>query len=176
MQFAPGTGTIQATTLENQFYTLISLIQSIELDPAKNDKTVNAVSGTVDTDTNLFTGTAQIYAQIIRNSSNGKVEISYPNPYIDVIYTEGSGGDSKANGLITEALVERALLLMAAEREKKRTEAVFALRLTTPTWAFLDVPLNSPIAHNSIFRFNFNIQTITTFTGNGETRSAVEYL
>lgn len=176
--FTPGTGaTVTATTLENQLFTLISLIQSIEFDPAKNDKTVNAISGTTDTDTNLLNGSAQIYAQMLRDSSTGEINISYPNPYTGVIYTEGTGGDSKnTSGLITEALVERALLLIAAEREKKRVEAVFALRLTTPTWALLDVPLNSPVPHNAIFRFNFNILTTTTFTGSGETRSAVEYL
>lgn len=177
MLFTPGTGaTITATTLENQFFTLISLIQSIEFDPAKNDKAVNTISGTTDTDTNLLNGSAQIYAQVLRDATTGELNISYPVPYTGVTYTEGTGGDSKNTLGITSALVERALLLIAAERERKRIESIFTLRLTNPTWALLDVPLNSPVPHNAIFKFNFNIQTTTTFTGSGETRSAVEYL
>lgn len=176
MQFAPGTGTIQATTLENQFYTLCSLIQSIERDAAKNDKGVNMLSYTIDTDTDIATGSASLFCTVTRNTTTGALEFAYPNPYTGVTYTEGTGGDSKAGGTIIEALAERAYLIIAAEREKKRNDPTFSNKLTNPTWSILDVPLNSPVAHNAIFKFSFNLQTQTTFTGSGDTRNAVEYL
>lgn len=177
MEFNPGTGgTISAITLENQFFTLCSLIQGIERDAAKNDKGVNLLTYTIDTDTDIASGSASIYCTITRNSTTGILEFVYPNPYTGITYAEGSGGDSKASGLITEALVERAYLIITAEREKKRNDPNFANKLTNPTWSINDVPLNSPIAHNAIFKFSFNMQTQTTFTGNGESRFAVEYL
>jgi hypothetical protein len=175
MIFAPGTGTITATTLENQFFTLCSLLQSIERDAVKNDKAVNTLSYTIDTDTDIASGSISIFCTITRNSA-GILEFTYPNPYTGITYTEGTGGDSKASGLITEALVERAYLIITAEREKKRNDPNFNNKLTNPSWSINDVPLNSPIAHNAIFKFSFNLQTQTTFTGNGESRYAVEYL
>lgn len=177
MLFTPGTGaTITAVTLENQFYTLMSMIQGVERDASKNDKGVNILSYTIDTDTDIATGSASIYCTITRNSTSGILEFTYPNPYSGVAYTEGSGGDSKANGGIIEALVERIFLIIAAEREKKRNDPSFTNKLINPTWSINDVPLNSPVAHNALFKFNFNLQTKTTFTGNGETRNVVEYL
>lgn len=48
MLFTPGTGaTITAVTLENQFYTLMSMIQGVERDASKNDKGVNILSYTI---------------------------------------------------------------------------------------------------------------------------------
>ncbi|MGL4498571.1 MAG: hypothetical protein ACRC78_12530 [Planktothrix sp.] len=176
MIFAPGTGTINATTLENQFFTLCSLIQNIERDAAKNDKGVNLLTYSIDGDTAIMSGSASVYCTIIRNITTGILEYIYPNPYTGVTYTEGTGGDSKSSGIITESLVERAYLMIAAEREKKRNDPNFSNKLTNPTWSINDVPLNSPIPHNAIFKFNFNLQTQTTFTGNGESRFAVEYL
>lgn len=177
MQFNPGTGgTITASTLENQFFTLCSLIQNVERDAAKNDKGVNLLTYTIDTDTDIASGSASIYCTITRNSTTGILEFSYPNPYTGITYSEGTGGDSKASGVITEALAERAFLMIAAEREKKRNDPNFSNKLTNPTWSINDVPLNSPIAHNALFKFSFNLQTQTTFTGNGESRNAVEYL
>lgn len=177
MDFTPGTGaTIQANTLENQFFTLCSLIQSIELDGQKNEKGVNIVSYTIDTDTNILTGSAAIHCMINRNADTGVLSFNYPSSFTGITYSEGTGGESKASGTITEALVERALLIINAERQKKRTESVFILKFTTPAWSYLDVPLNAPVAHNAMFKFGFNLPTVTTFTGNGESRSAVEYL
>ncbi|MFM6192648.1 MAG: hypothetical protein ACKPEN_13550 [Planktothrix sp.] len=177
MQFTPGSGaTITATTLENQFYTLCSMIQGIERDAAKNDKGVNLLSYTIDTDTDIASGSASVYCTITRNSTTGILEFSYPNPYTGITYSEGSGGDSKANGSILEAFVERAYLIIAAEREKKRNDPNFANKLSNPSWQINDVPLNSPVNHNALFKFSFSLQTQTTFTGSGENRNAVEYL
>jgi hypothetical protein len=120
MIFTPGTNaTITSTTLENQFFTLCSLIQNIERDSAKNDKAVNLLTYTIDTDTDVAAGSASIYCTIIRNSLTGILDFTYPNPYTGVIYSEGTGGDSKSSGIITESLVERTYLIIAAEREKK---------------------------------------------------------
>ncbi|HAT75622.1 MAG TPA: hypothetical protein DCS19_01980 [Flavobacterium sp.] len=177
MIFAPGAGgTITSTTLENQFYTLCSLIQDIERDAAKNDKGVNTLSYTIDTDTAIASGSVSIYCIITRSSTTGILEFTYPNPYTGVAYTEGTGGDSKSSEVITESLAERAYLIITAEREKKRNDPNFNNKLTNPSWSINDVPLNSPIPHNALFKFNFNLQTQTTFTGNGESRYAVEYL
>ena len=62
MQFNPGTGgSITATTLENQFYTIVAQLQAIERNNIKNPNEANIVTSTLDQDEFLFSGTCTIY-------------------------------------------------------------------------------------------------------------------
>ena len=63
MDFNPGTGaTIQATTLENQCYSIARSIQKFERSATHNPgNEINLISSTSDDDLQIFSGNCEIY-------------------------------------------------------------------------------------------------------------------
>lgn len=174
MQFNPGIGgSITATTLENQFYTIVGHIQAIERDQVQNSNEANIVNSTLDQDAFLCSGNCAIYVYHEWNSAMSV--FSYPNPYLETQWTEGESGDGNATNY-NHALAERALLLIKAERNATNNPTATPLRFTGIRWEYLDSVINSPIPHNCLLNFSFELNIENINNGDGSTFKAKEYL
>lgn len=174
MQFNPGTGgNISATTLENQFYTIVAQIQVIERDNVKNPNEANIVTSTLDQDAFLFSGTCNVYAYHAWMS--GKSEISYPDPYVLSDWSEGVEGDGSATNY-NHALAERVLMLIKAERNAINNPGAIPLKFTSINWEYLTSDINSPILHNCLLNVTFELSLESASDGDGNTFKAKEYL
>jgi hypothetical protein len=174
MQFNPGTnGSVSATTLENQFYTIAALIQFVEQDDTKNPNEANAIESSLDLDEYSFSGTINIFA--VHSLDSGVSQLSYPDPYLNSGWIEGTSGDGNAANL-NQAIAERALILAAAERNPTNNPNAIDPKLTTIAWSYQDTIINTPVSHNCILTISFNLEIESTTMGDGAAFKAKEYL
>lgn len=169
--FNPGTGgSVAATTLENQLYTIIRQTHSKQLDPAINpENRADCVDTSIVEDTGVLTGTIRLYVMITH--SDGTSEIAYPDPFVDAGWVEGTGGSGSATNY-NHALADRAMMLIAAER----AAAVDPLRLTNPVLTVLNSTLNIPVQHNARLTVALNLNLDAIASADGSSYKAREYV
>lgn len=176
MLFNAGTGgTVTAATLENQWFSLLNLIQQTEQSSLTNpEQRANVLSSSLDQDTYILSGTASVYCNIARTA--GGDAITYPDPYVGATFTEGTGGNGAASHLVA-AFVERSRMLMQAERLSQFNPNALALKFTGISWTVLDAPISFPVNHNALLEFTFeNIPIESVSTGDGATIRARAWL
>lgn len=177
MEFSPGSGaTINATTLENQCYSIIKSIQSFERSATYNPGAeINMITSSSNDDTQVFSGNCRIFANI-NLAAGGLGSYSFPNPYINLPeWDRGTGGDGAASNWV-EALSERFLALAFFERSSTHNISKTDPKVTSIGWELLDEFLQIPIPHNCIFSFNFTLDYEIVESDNGARTIAVEYL
>ncbi|MEM1167848.1 MAG: hypothetical protein AAGJ08_01830 [Cyanobacteria bacterium P01_H01_bin.35] len=177
MDFSPGTdATIQATTLENQCYSIIKSIQSFERSATYNPgNEVNMITSSSDDDTQVFSGNCEIYINHVLGIG-GKSTYTIPTPYTNLpTWTEGTGGQGTATSWI-EGLVERFLTLAFYERDDTYNITSVDPKITSVTWTLLDDFLSLPVVHNCILSCDFTFDFAVTDSSNGAATEAVAYL
>ena len=177
MDFTPGTDAlIEATTLENQFYSLASLIQDLERNATINPEgNINIVTATYDSDTGIFSGSADIFA-IATPLADGSHNITYPNPYTNYSsWTEGTGGQGMASN-INHAIAQRGMWLAMYERMDLYNLTNADNKFTGWSWEYLDEPLTIPITHNCKLTFSFSLELELVSSSNGTQYRAKSYL
>ncbi len=177
MDFTPGTGAfITATTLENQFYSIAITVQATERSRTHNpNQDINIITGTIDSDTSIFTGSCDIFVYFFTDDSGNHV-FGYPNPFPTYTsWTEGEGGQGKANNL-NHALAQRAMWLIQSERNETYNVAQISPKLTSVAWNFLDEQQDLPIIHNVKLNFDFEFELELTNSKNGTTHRAKPWL
>lgn len=169
--FNPGTGgSVSATTLENQLYTIIRQIHDIQRDGTKNpDNRADCVDSTINEDTGLLTGIIRPY--ILITHTNGDSLIDYPDPFVGAGWIEGTGGDGGATNY-NHALTDRVLLIVSSER----SAGIATLKFTNPTISFLNAILTSPVTHNARLTINFSLELESIASSNGSSYRAKEYI
>lgn len=174
MLFTPGTGgTVTATTLEAQFYTILRMIQDIERNFEKNPQEAAIASSTEDQDEATISGSATIPCVI--EHLNAIPKILYPDPYVTAGWVEGTGSNGSASNF-AHALAERALLLIEAERNTAHNPNGISPKFTNINWSYLESRQSLPIAHNALFNFSFTLPLTFVSAGNGAVSNGKEYL
>ncbi len=177
MDFTPGTdATIQATTLENQCYSIARSIQNFERSATYNPgDEVNMITSSSDDDTQIFSGNCEIYINYTLETA-GKATYTIPNPYTNLpTWNEGTGGQGTATSWV-EALVERFLALTFHERDSTYNISNSDPKITNITWTLLDEFLQLPVSHNCTLSFDFSFDYTITSSSNGTVTEAVAYL
>ena len=173
MIFEPGTGgSITANTLENQFYTLIRQVHDVQRDTAnKNPNGADILDSSVNEDDLTCSGSINLYIEI--DQAAGTSSISYPDPYIDAGWIEGSEGDGSASNF-NHALAERIMRLVLAERDP--AQEITELKFSDPSIEILDEPLSTPCVHNARLKTSFTIELESVSSSTGSHYKAKEYL
>ncbi|NES64184.1 MAG: hypothetical protein F6K24_02410 [Okeania sp. SIO2D1] len=176
MNFTPGAGaTVQATSLENQCYSIARSIQSFERTAKHNPgEEINMITSSSDDDTQIFSGNCEVYAEH-KVLGSFYSSIYYRDPYSSLIWDEGEDGQGTANHWV-EALVERFLALATFERNETYNVSGTEPKITNIEWRMLDNFLTLPINHNCILSFEFSLDYKIINSSNGTITEAVPYL
>ncbi len=177
MDFSPGTDAlIQATTLENQFYSLAITIQAIERNSSHNpNDDINIITATYDSDTAIFSGSIDTYANVTW-LADGTHSITYPDPYTNYTsWSEGTGGQGNATN-INHALAQRALWLIEFERSETYNLGNVDPKFTGATWTHVEEQQTLPIIHNAKLAIDFSIELELLNSSNGTQYQAKSYL
>lgn len=177
MDFLPGIGaTIQATTLENQCYSIVKSVQNFERSSTYNPgNEVNMVTSSSDDDTQVFSGNCEIYINKVLETG-GRLTDTILNPYASLpTWAEGTEGQGTATSWI-EGLVERFLVLSFYERDNEYNVGNVDPKITNIQWSMLDDFLTLPVIHNCILSFDFTFDFAVTDSSNGTSTEAVAYL
>ncbi len=177
MDFTPGTdATIQATTLENQCYSILRSIQSFEQSATYNPgNEINMITSSSNDDTQIFSGNCNIYTSYDLQAG-GQGIYTIPNPYTSLpVWSEGTGGQGTATSWV-EGLVERFLALALHERDSTYNVSNVDPKITSITWTLLDSFPQLPVAHNCILSFEFAFDYTITDSSNGAVAKALSYL
>ncbi|MGB3511502.1 MAG: hypothetical protein WBA93_20145, partial [Microcoleaceae cyanobacterium] len=177
MDFTPGTGaTIQATTLENQCYSIARSIQNFERNEGFNPgNEIDMITSSSDDDTQIFSGSCSIYTRHTLGDA-GNSNFSIPNPYSSLpLWDEGTDGQGTANSW-TAALVERFLALALFERNEIYNVSNVTPKITNIQWSMLDSFPTLPVLHNCILSFDFSFDYNVISSNNGTITEAKSYL
>ncbi|MDJ0553507.1 MAG: hypothetical protein QNJ68_03525 [Microcoleaceae cyanobacterium MO_207.B10] len=177
MDFTPGTeATIQATTLENQCYSIARSIQNFERSATYNPgNEINLITSSSDDDTQVFSGNCTLYCNH-RLSSGATSIFEYLDPYTSLpIWSEGTGGDGVSDNWV-EALAERFLMLANLERNSTYNLGNVESKITNILWSYLDEPIAIPVVYNATLSFEFSLDYTILNSSNGTTTEATSYL
>ncbi|GEM_PF-2539280 len=177
MEFTPGTDAlISATTLENQFYSIVITVQEVERNTNFNPQDdINIITASYDSDTGIFSGSADLFA-IATPLPDGFHNLTYPNPYTAyTLWSEGTSGQGTALN-INHAIAQRGMWLAKSERDAAYNLGNLDPKITGWSWSLLDDPLTIPVSHNCKLTFDFSLELETVSSGNGVSYRAKTYL